>query len=738
MTDTRFNARKILFGHPPHIFALISVIVCALLSFFIIDTLHQAWKKEQTLTLDLIAEQQAELLSQAINQGLNTAVLLGKHVEYSQGQLTNFEQHAQYLRKQAQAISSLQLAPNGIISHVYPKQGNEAAIGHNILQKDPRKQEAQQAIQQQKMTIAGPFELIQGGLGIVGRYPVFIEQADGAIFWGFSSVVLAVNRLLDNKNLTALDDHHIQYQLNTFRIVGEPHQQMLGVAEMSGDITASAPLNIMDNHWQLTLSQTLPEQQSLLVKMGLAALLLSGLFTSFIYKLTNAPYRMADDLANQTEQLSRLAYYDNLTGLKNRSLLQLELSQALTNLHNHNQRNQDHQIAALVYLGVDDFKRLNDAFGNKVGDELLLETTTRLRQVCNDDHIITRAGGDEFAIILPLQSSIKAIELWLHQLLQTLGQPIAIDQHQLQFSISAGVALLPQDGDSAEVLIQHANLAMTQAKQKGKRRFMFYNSSMEVLVKSNLSVELELNQALQRDELVLFYQPIVELSSGDPVGFEALIRWQHPEKGLIFPDAFIPVAEQSHLITEIGYWVLEAACKALPKFAPHVYISINVSARQFMDPQLSMRMKQIIHQYQANPNRITLEITETLLIENIEQVVSSLKSLRDFGLGISVDDFGTGHSSLSKLKVMPINTLKVDRAFIMDLPDNKEDKELTEAILLMAQKLSLKVVAEGVETAQQQAFLIEHKCSFGQGYYFSKPVPLDQALAYTEQHLIKK
>ncbi|MCE2573590.1 bifunctional diguanylate cyclase/phosphodiesterase [Motilimonas eburnea] len=738
MTHTRLDTRKVLFRHPPYLYAFISVIVCALLSYVTIDALHQAWKKEQTATLSLIAEQQAELLSQSINQGLNSAVLLGKHVEYSQGQLTHFEQHAHYLQQQNKAISSLQLAPIGIISHVYPLAGNEAVIGHNILQHDQRKQEAQQAILKQQMTVAGPFNLIQGGLGIIGRYPVFIEQQGESVFWGFASVVLAVEPLLNGNNLTALDNHHIQFQLHTYRLVGEPHQQVLGAAQLNGDITASASLSLNDNHWQLTLSQALPEQQGLLIKMGLVAFLLTGVLTSFVYKQTNAPYRMAENVANQTQQLSRLAYYDNLTGLKNRSFLQLELGKALANLDRHNQHNQDHQIAALVYLGVDDFKRLNDAFGNKVGDELLLETTARLKQVCNEAHVITRAGGDEFAIILPPQSSIKAIELWLQQLLQTLGQPMAVDHHQLQFSISAGVALLPQDGDRAEVLIQHANLAMTQAKQKGKRRFMFYNASMEALVKSNISVELELNQALERDELVLFYQPIVELSSANPVGFEALIRWQHPSKGLIFPDAFIPVAEQSHLITEIGYWVLEAACKALPQFPPHVYISINVSARQFMDPQLSMRMKQIIHQYQTNPNRITLEITETLLIENIEQVVSSLKSLRDFGLGISVDDFGTGHSSLSKLKVMPINTLKVDRAFIMDLPDNKEDKELTEAILLMAQKLSLKVVAEGVETAEQQAFLLEHKCNFGQGYYFSKPVPLAQALAYTEQRLIKK
>ena len=237
---------------------------------------------------------------------------------------------------------------------------------------------------------------------------------------------------------------------------------------------------------------------------------------------------------------------------------------------------------------------------------------------------------------------------------------------------------------------------------------------------------------------MLFYQPIVDLTTSKPIGFEALIRWQHPDKGLIFPDAFIPVAEQSNLITEIGYWVLEAACKALPNFPAHIHISINVSARQFMDPQLATRMKQIIYQYHATPNRITLEITETLLIENIEQVVNSLKNLRDFGLGISVDDFGTGHSSLSKLKLMPINTLKVDRAFIMDLPDNKEDRELTEAILVMAQKLRLKVVAEGVETLEQRDFLVKNQCNFGQGYFFSKPVPLDQALAYTESILIKK
>ncbi|MCE2594079.1 bifunctional diguanylate cyclase/phosphodiesterase [Motilimonas cestriensis] len=738
MASPRLNTRAFSLKRPALLFALFSFAILIALSSVSINQIQHDWRQEQHTTLTLIAKQQAEIISQQINHSLSATYLLSKQIEHDQGEVIDFAQQASYLFRHIKGIDSLQLAPNGIIEHIYPLKGNEKAIGHNILQQDQRKEEAQHAIQQQKLTLAGPFRLVQGYYAVIGRKPIFIETQGRSSFWGFASVVIPIKQLLNSDNLKILENHHIQFRLTTQRHLGEPVTQILGNTELQGDIFATTELFIADNQWRLELAQQYPSQHLIAIKLWAIAIILSILLSFLIFNLASYPLRLAQKVEKQTKKLSRLAYFDNLTGLKNRTLLQLELADTLQLLSQQNEIEQSHHIAALVYLGVDDFKRLNDAFGNKIGDELLLEVTRRLHDVCSKKDIITRAGGDEFAIILPPQSSLKSIEIWLQALLKTLGQPISIDGHQLQFSISAGVALLPQDGNSAEVLIQHANLAMTHAKQKGKRRFMFYNNSMEALVKSNLSVELELNKALKNGELVLFYQPIVDLTTSKPIGFEALIRWQHPEKGLIFPDAFIPVAEQSNLITEIGYWVLEAACKALPNFPPHIHISINVSARQFMDPQLATRMKQIIYQYHATPNRITLEITETLLIENIEQVVSSLKNLRDFGLGISVDDFGTGHSSLSKLKVMPISTLKVDRAFIMDLPDNKEDKELTEAILVMAQKLQLKVVAEGVETAEQRDFLVANQCNFGQGYYFSKPVPLDHALAYTERILIKK
>ena len=672
MTTSRPNPRAFLLQRPALLIALISLVVMLIISSLSIQELQQRRHQEQRQTLTYIAKQQAEIMSLQINHALSATYLLSHWVIDNHSNLAHFNQEAAELMQHIRGINSLQLAPNGIIEYIYPLNGNEKAIGHNILLRDQRKQEAQQAVQNKQLTLAGPFRLLQGNYAIIGRNPIFISEDNGAEppkFWGFASAVISVNQLLKSKNLAALEQHGIQFKLTTTRQLGEPITQVLGVPELTGEVFAKANISIAGSQWQLELAQQFPDQNMLLIKLWSIALIICGALTSLVYKLTNTPYRLAQTVEKQTEKLSRLAYFDNLTGLKNRTLLQIALTETLCQLQQKNEHEQNHQIAALVYLGIDDFKRLNDAFGNKIGDDLLLEATRRLQDVCESHDIITRAGGDEFAIILPPQPSLKSIEIWLHSLLKTVGQPITIDGHQLQFSISAGVALLPQDGNSAEVLIQHANLAMTHAKKKGKRRFMFYNTSMEAQVKSNLSVELELNKALENDELVLFYQPIVDLKSSKPIGFEALIRWQHPEKGLIFPDDFIPVAEQSNLITEIGYWVLAAACKALPNFPPHIHISINVSARQFMDPQLATRMKQIIYQHHATPNRITLEITETLLIENIEQVVSSLKNLRDFGLGISVDDFGTGHSSLSKLKLMPINTLKVDRAFIMELPN---------------------------------------------------------------------
>ena len=431
------------------------------------------------------------------------------------------------------------------------------------------------------------------------------------------------------------------------------------------------------------------------------------------------------------DRLNYLAYYDHLTGLPNRGLYVDRLQQAMK------AADRDDHMVAILFIDLDQFKTINDSLGHDAGDTLLKEAAQRLQSCVRASDTVARWGGDEFSLVLNDVKNIENVNVVAEKLIERFSKPFHIVNKKLFVTASIGIILYPLDDSSVDSLLKNADAAMYYAKETGRNNYQFYNYEMTMRLEERTGLQIELRQALGNDEFVLFYQPQVDINSHTVVGTEALIRWQHPEKGLIPPDEFISLAEETGLIVPIGEWVLREACKQnlllQASGLPPVKISVNLSARQLMESNLVQKFVQILDQTGHPPALLDLEITESMLMSDMDRVSQTLKELSALGIAISIDDFGTGHSSLAYLKQFPISTLKIDRSFIRDIPEDKDDMSITIAIINMANALGIETIAEGVETREQLDFLKLHKCNLMQGYYFSKPVAFDEVEKLLQQ-----
>jgi diguanylate cyclase (GGDEF)-like protein len=422
------------------------------------------------------------------------------------------------------------------------------------------------------------------------------------------------------------------------------------------------------------------------------------------------------------EQLEHQANYDALTGLPNRNLLNDRLKQAV-----YAQRHA--RAIAVVFIDLDHFKFINDSLGHSAGDKLLQQMADRLRAAVRDGDTVSRLGGDEFILVLNDQQNEEIIFRAMQRIIGELSKPVTIDGQELTVTCSAGISLYPQDGPDVDTLLKNADAAMYRAKEHGRNNFQFYTAEMNRLVNERLSLESSLRRALERNELILHYQPKMDLRTGDIVGVEALLRWQHPEWGLLYPDRFIGLAEETGLIVPIGEWVLRTACAQARAWQdaglPPITMSVNLSARQFRQEALFKLVARILSETGLHPGHLEMEITESMVMHNAETAIAVLKGLKEIGVHLSVDDFGTGYSSLAYLKTLPIGILKIDRSFVQDIegPKGKKDGLLAQAIISLGHSLKLKVIAEGVEEKAQLDFLKANHCDEAQGYLFSRPVP---------------
>ncbi|HYP01144.1 MAG TPA: EAL domain-containing protein, partial [Pyrinomonadaceae bacterium] len=434
------------------------------------------------------------------------------------------------------------------------------------------------------------------------------------------------------------------------------------------------------------------------------------------------------DRKRAEEQLQHEAMHDVLTGLPNRAMFIDHLELAIARA----QRNEERKFA-ILYVDLDRFKIINDSLGHAIGDQLLKEVAVRLWKCVRAGDTVARLGGDEFVLLLEdIYQESEAIDV-AERIKAELAVPFTLSGREVFTTVSIGVASSWTSYHQAEGLIRDADAAMYRAKSLGKNRHEIYDSVMHAQVNDLLQMETALRLAVERKEFIVYYQSIVDLETFKISGFEALVRWNHPEKGFISPGNFIPLAEETGLIVEIGEWVLRDACRQMERWQkifpsdPPLFVSVNLSSKQFIQSDLIQRVTQIIEETKINPEGLKLEITESAVMDDVDTATEMLKKLRALGVKLSIDDFGTGYSSLSYLHRFPIDTLKVDRSFVVNMSEDSENVEIVRTIVSLAQNLGMNVIAEGVETKEQLAALRKLGCENGQGYLFSKPVDAKSA-----------
>ena len=425
------------------------------------------------------------------------------------------------------------------------------------------------------------------------------------------------------------------------------------------------------------------------------------------------------------EKIQFLAYYDALTGLPNRTLLQDRLGKALASARRRLEK------VALLFLDLDRFKIINDSLGHSFGDLLLQEVAERLKRCARDQDTVARIGGDEFVILMTGVRDVPDIAVAAERIMDAICSEFVIQERTFNISCSVGISIFPEHGADSETLIKNADTAMYCAKESGRNSVRFFTDIMNAQVVERLDIERNLRLALDKDEFFLVYQSQVDLVSGELVGMEVLLRWKHPKMGLVAPDRFIRVAENSGLILSIGEWVLRTACGKLRQWQLEglkvVPVAVNVSAVQFRQDDFCQIVSDVLEETGLSPQYLELELTESLLLANADMTSPMLQRLRGMGVQLAIDDFGTGYSSLSYLRHFPVHKLKIDRSFIKSVAQNADDAAITAAIISMGKSLNLKVIAEGVENEEQITFLRRHQCDQAQGYYYSKPLSADEA-----------
>lgn len=440
-----------------------------------------------------------------------------------------------------------------------------------------------------------------------------------------------------------------------------------------------------------------------------------GEIIHFVAVMEDVTERKADQ-----ERIAFMATHDELTELPNRNLLNDRLQQAIAHADRQNSK------MAVLFIDIDQFKFINDSLGHQLGDDLLQVLAKRLVSVLRTEDTVARFGGDEFVVLLPEVDEISDVKTLANNLLNQIQKPYVLSGHELMVTGSIGISIYPDDANDADDLIQLADSAMYSAKENGRNNSQFYTPEINEKIMRRLTLEKELRKALEQEQFVLFYQPKIDLTTNKITGMEALVRWQHPTLGLVPPMEFIPLAEETGIIIPLGEWIMLTACKQMTSWEKEypdlINMSINVSARQFWKNDFIESIKNVLNQTNVSADKIEFELTESVVMNDIESAIETMIAIKQLGVSLSIDDFGTGYSSLNYLKRFPLDVLKIDRSFINDLENEHSDSAIVRSIIALAENFGLRVVAEGIEEAYQQQILTDLGCHFGQGYYFSRPV----------------
>ncbi|HKL99817.1 MAG TPA: EAL domain-containing protein [Mobilitalea sp.] len=440
-----------------------------------------------------------------------------------------------------------------------------------------------------------------------------------------------------------------------------------------------------------------------------------------------------DELYRNRDNMKKLAYTDYLTELPNRTAFTEMLDSVMLTVRSE-------EIIGVMEIDLDNFKNINDTLGHSYGDELLIDVTYRLKQVLDENDYLARIGGDEFIILTQNLEDMVSYEEKIRKVRTVFSYPFILTTKEYFVTVSIGVAFAPKDGKTSQIIIKNVDSAMYVAKANGKNTYAYFDYTFNQKLTEKIETQSELRKAIEKEEFVLFYQAQMNLETKRVVGFEALIRWNHPTRGLMNPDEFIYLAEETGLIVPIGKWVLLTACKQLKTWSDEGYhdicMSVNLSARQFKDKDFVKLVYDMIELTGIDSNRLELEITETIALDDMDYTIATIQELRKIGVNFSLDDFGTGYSSMNYLKRLPVTNLKIDKSFLETVMEDSSDQKIVQTIITLARNLDLFVIAEGVERSDQELFLKESNCNMAQGFLYSKPVPKDMADKFLKKQVV--
>ena len=629
-------------------------------------------------------------------------------------------------------IHHVALAPDLIVRYIYPFEGNEQAIGLNYTANQDQVRSVLDAIQLHKVVLSGPVELVQGGEALIARLPVYLNTQSGSSLWGIISAIIDYQKLLNDAGISE-NYYGLLLGIRGKDGKGSEGEIFFGQSKAFGKEAVMTNISLPHGEWQLAV---LPENgwivssERVVFLWGVAFFLAlvmgtAGFFLVFIYQqkaqaITTANYR---------------ANFDTLTGLPNRYFFSQRLKSLIKEMR------RDKLDFAVFFVDIDHFKQVNDSLGHNAGDQLLTDFAMRLQESARNTDIVARLGGDEFVIVLRNVRDVIQADLLAEKLQAKIQQPFIIDERPFLVTASIGIAMYPIDGEDVTGLLLHSDQAMYTAKRAGRNTHFFFNKEMRDEAEKHLQVHADILRGLTENEFELYYQPILNLSTNQIEKCEALIRWIHPEKGMIMPDAFIPIAERSGAIVKIGNWVLQQACKDMRVFLDadiNVKISVNRSVNEFYSAKVFETWKNIFKENGVDSRRFIFEITESLFMDHNSARVKVISSLRNLGIQFAIDDFGTGYSAINYLRNYPADYLKIDKSFIQDLLIDEQDRTLVEVIIKMGRALGIMVIAEGVEELAQLDMLRQFECDYIQGYWLSKPQPLSHVIQLCHEHMDKQ
>ena len=638
-----------------------------------------------------------------------------------------FNAFSRQLLSRARIVKHVAAAPDMVVKYIYPLAGNEAALGLDYRDNDQQRATVYQASVSGQIVLAGPLRLVQGTEGIIARTPVFKDDQGSRRLWGIVSIVLDVESLYQQLNLPQMQQQwRIAIRGKDGR--GAGGAVFYGDAELfDNQRSVFATVRLPYGSWELAMAPQGSWLAALEMPWAIVILALMFVFGSTVLAILS---NRADSLAEESAQsLDYRTHYDDITDLPNRKRFFHALDELVE------QCGASGDGFALLIIDVDDFRAINDAYGHLLGDTLLQRLSQRFVQTLRPEDTLYRIGGDEFAIMLTDAHHPRAAARVAEKLLECCQQSLILERVRFKISVSIGIARFPDDAGTGLQLMQVADQALHSAKSDGKNRF--HNSVVNSNLPSPETLELkaDLADAIANDELSLYIQPILNTEHLSCGHAEALLRWQHPTKGMISPATFIPIAEDHGMIGDLGRWVLKESCKVLAQLQKlgitDKRIAINRSPQEFHGRFVEEWVK-TISAHGIDCRHIILEITESLLLGNDDVLQHKLLELKSHGFEIAVDDFGTGYSSLGYLKQFPVDLIKIDRSFIAELPDSQLDKTLVATMVSMAQALNIKTIAEGVETRAQMRFLQSLGCQHQQGFLFFRPMPAEDFVAWRQ------